>query len=149
MSRKTCRIEPASDADAERLADIRLEAMRPSLEAVGRFDPVRARERFLGSFVAADTHIFTVDEGIAGFFFVRRRADHFYLDHLYVSPAFQGRGIGRFIVEELKVEAASAGLPIRLMALNGRPANDFYLACGFRFVSQDALDTIYAWTPGT
>ena len=148
MPRKHCRIEAASVGDAERLADIRVEAMRPSLEAVGRFDPVRARDRFLGSFVAAETRIIKVEEGIAGFFVVRRRSDHFYLDHLYVSPAFQGQGLGRLVVEDLKVEAVSAGLPIRLMALNGSPANDFYLACGFRSVSQDALDTVYAWMPG-
>ena len=149
MSRKIYRIEAAVEADAERLADIRVEAMRPSLEAVGRFDPLRARDRFLGSFVATDTRVILVEEGIAGFFVVRRHADHFYLDHLYVSPAFQGLGLGRDIVEGLKAEAEAAGLPIRLMALNGSPANDFYLACGFRFVSQDALDTVYAWMPGT
>ncbi|MEE4012997.1 GNAT family N-acetyltransferase [Roseibium sp. FZY0029] len=148
MSRITCRTEPVSDADAERLANLRVEAMRPSLEAVGRFDPVRARERFLDGFVAADTCIIQVEGSIAGFLVVRRRADHFYLDHLYVSPAFQGRGIGRDIIEGLKAEANAAGLPIRLMALNGSPANAFYLSCGFRFVSQDALDTIYIWTPG-
>ena len=148
MSRKIYRIEAAVEADAEMLADIRVEAMRPSLEAVGRFDPLRARDRFLGSFVATDTRIIQVEEDIAGFFVVRRHADHFYLDHLYVSPTFQGLGLGRDIVEGLKAEAKAAGLPIRLMALNGSPANDFYLACGFRSVSQDALDTVYAWMPG-
>ncbi|RMN79860.1 hypothetical protein ALQ56_05513, partial [Pseudomonas syringae pv. papulans] len=32
--------------DFETLVAIRIEAMRESLERVGRFDPVRARERF-------------------------------------------------------------------------------------------------------
>ncbi len=39
-------LAPASARDADRLADIRVEAMRMSLEALGRFDPVRARARF-------------------------------------------------------------------------------------------------------
>ena len=147
MSRNTTRIEAASDADADRLADLRVEAIRPSLEAVGRFDPRRARERFLGSFVAADTSILIEEEGIAGFFVIRRRPDHFYLDHLYVHPAFQGSGIGRRVVEDLKAEAVSAELPVRLMALKGSPANAFYLSCGFQVVSEDALDTVYAWAP--
>lgn len=145
---KQYRIEPATEVDADRLADIRVDAMRPSLEAAGRFDPVRARGRFLDSFSAADTKIVFADEAIAGFFVVRRRIDHFYLDHLYVSPIFQGRGIGRHIIANLKEEAGVAGLPIRLIALNGSPANAFYLSCGFRFVSRDTLDTVYTWARG-
>jgi len=123
--------------------------MRPSLEAVGRFDPVRARDRFLDTFRAADTKVIHVKEGVVGFFVVRRRADHLYLDHLYVTSALQGHGIGRRVIDDLKVEAISVALPIRLLALNGSPANDFYRSCGFEFVSKDALDTVYEWTPET
>ncbi len=141
------RFADASVADAERLAAIRVAAMRPSLEAVGRFDPERARARFLNSFDAADTKIIHAGDAVAGFFVVRRRADHLYLDHLYVTPAFQGRGIGRHVVGDLLAEARTASLPIRLMALNGSPANGFYRSCGFEAVSADALDTLYEWVP--
>ncbi|MYM57306.1 GNAT family N-acetyltransferase [Rhodobacteraceae bacterium GS-10] len=121
--------------------------MRPSLEAVGRFDPERARARFLDSFDAADTKIIHAGNAVVGFFVVRRRADHFYLDHLYVTPGFQGRGIGRYVIDDLKAEARAATLPIRLMALNGSPANGFYRSCCFEAVSADALDTLYEWVP--
>ena len=40
----------AVQSDAEVLVDIRIAAMRKSLERIGRFDPQRARERFLASF---------------------------------------------------------------------------------------------------
>lgn len=137
----------ADETQAERLADIRVEAMRPSLEAAGRFDPDRARERFLKSFRPEDTRILCLDDSVVGFYVVRRNADHFYLDHLYVTAAFQGRGIGRRVVDDLKVEAEMHALPVRLMALNGSPSNDFYQSCGFRFVSADDLDTMYEWLP--
>lgn len=119
--------------------------MRPSLEAIGRFSPERARERFLKGFDPADTTVIEVGEKVAGFFVVRRRKDHLYLDHLYVAPAHQGRGLGRVVVANLQASAELEGLPIRLMALNGSPANDFYKGCGFTLVSSDDLDTIYAW----
>jgi len=45
MFKGTVRVETAKDDDAELLAQIRVEAMRPSLEAVSRFDPERARNR--------------------------------------------------------------------------------------------------------
>ena len=37
--------------DFEALLALRMAAMRPSLEAMGRFDPARARERFAGQFI--------------------------------------------------------------------------------------------------
>jgi GNAT superfamily N-acetyltransferase len=136
-----------NEADAERLANLRVEAMRPSLEAVGRFDPDRARDRFLKSFRPEDTQIISLNERVIGFYVVRRNPDHLYLDHLYLAASFQGRGIGRHIVDDLKIDAGMQSIPIRLTALNGSPANDFYKSCGFRFVSADALDTVYEWMP--
>ncbi|WP_420337802.1 GNAT family N-acetyltransferase [Roseibium sp.] len=141
------RIETADAADAEGLAALRVEAMRPSLEAAGRFDSLRARDRFLSTFCAADTKIIRLEGAVVGFFVVRRNTDHIYLDHLYVTSACQGRGIGRSIVDDVQAEARLAGLPVRLMALNGSPANSFYQACGFKTVSKDALDTYYEWVP--
>ena len=43
---------PVATADGEALAALRVEAMRLSLERVGRFDPDRARLRFLDAFEA-------------------------------------------------------------------------------------------------
>jgi len=39
-------LTPAQPADLDAMTDIRLDAMRESLERIGRFDPQRARERF-------------------------------------------------------------------------------------------------------
>jgi hypothetical protein len=39
----------ASDEDREFLAELRISAMKESLENVGRFDPVKARNRFLAN----------------------------------------------------------------------------------------------------
>ncbi|WP_333828409.1 GNAT family N-acetyltransferase [Pararhodobacter sp.] len=138
-------LHPASEADADSLADLRLKAMRPSLEAAGRFDPERARRRFLDSFTAADTQNIRLGSSIAGFLVLRVRADHLYLDHLYIAAPFQRRGIGRQLVEALKEQAGAQGLPLRLTALKGSAANAFYLSCGFRLMSADALDNFYQW----
>lgn len=147
MFKGILRIETAKNADAELLAEIRVDSMRPSLQAVGRFDPERARSRFLSSFQAPDTNIIYLEEKVAGFFVVRTETDHLYLDHLYVVATFQGRGIGRRIVHDLKAVATTASLVIRLMALNESPSNRFYKSCGFKFVSADQLDTLYQWSP--
>ncbi len=147
MFKGILRIETAKDINAELLAEIRVEAMRPSLQAVNRFDPERAKKRFLSAFQASDTKIIYFEEKRVGFFVVRKKTDHLYLDHLYVVPAFQGRGVGRRIIHDLKEAATIASLPIRLLALNGSPSNEFYKSCGFEYISADQLDTLYQWSP--
>lgn len=135
----------ASPDEAHELAEIRLAAMRSSLEAVGRFDPDRARERFLSTFVASDTMVLRADGNVVGFYVLRRHPDHFYLDHLYVLESFQGCGLGKWVVENLQKAARSSNMPIRLMALKESPANAFYAACGFTFEHSEEFDNHYVW----
>ena len=47
--------EPVLAAEAEALALLRVEALRESLERIGRFDAERARQRFLAGFRAEAT----------------------------------------------------------------------------------------------
>lgn len=143
----TLRLDPASETDARPLADIRLEAMRPSLEAVGRFDPDRARNRFLDTFLAADTWWIRTDIEDVGFLVLRERGDHLRLDHLYVCRTSQGGGIGRRVVRHLQQIAEAADLPITLTALAESPANGFYLAYDFACVGRDGVDLHYEWRP--
>lgn len=140
-------IRPATPADAEALADLRVRAMRPILERIGRFDPVRARDRFLNSFRPEDTQVLTDGDRILGVVVVRVRPDHLYLDHLYIDPMAQGHGLGHQVLGDLKRAARTAERPIRLIALSDTRAAAFYRANGFQEVSRDALDTLYEWSP--
>lgn len=142
-------IESAKAEDAERLAALRIEAMRPSLEAAGRFDPARARARFLDTFEPDETYVLSAEGQLAGFYVLRAREDHLYLDHLYLAPEHQGRGAGRKIVGLVQQQARRLGVPVWLMALNVSDANRFYQSCGFDVVGQDELDTRYVWSPET
>lgn len=138
-------ISPAADVDPSALAAIRVEAMRPSLEAVGRFDPERARSRFLATYNPQDTQLVHVGDELAGFYVVRDRPDHLYLDHVYIRSERQGTGLGRSIVRSVQDRAREIGLPLRLTALRGSPANAFYLSCGFVQERSDELDNYYTW----
>ena len=140
-------ISPAGNVDPEILASIRVAAMRPSLEALGRFDPERARNRFLETFRPEDTQVIRLENELIGFFVVRVHTDHLYLDHLYIHPVYQGGGLGRRIVRTVQKQACDAGLPLRLNAIRGSPANDFYRSCGFVLERSDALDNYYVWIP--
>ncbi len=136
---------PAIPEDAETLADLRIRAMRPSLERIGRFDPIGARQRFLAGFRPDETQVLTEGDRILGVVVVRAHPDHLYLDHLYIDPAAQGRGLGRQVLDDLKHRSREAGLPIRLITLNDSPAADFYRNNGFHETDRDALDTRFEW----
>ena len=130
-------------ADGDALADLRVEAMRESLEQIGRFDAVRARDRFLSGFSPANTHhIFLGDERI-GFYVLKQENQTLLLDHLYVLPAHQGKGIGAIVLARVFSHAEAVGLPVRVGALVGSDSNRFYVRHGFCLVEQGEFDNYY------
>lgn len=133
----------AEPHDADLLANIRVQAMRESLEALGRFDPERARERFLKSFACEDTFKLVSGQQILGFYVLRDRPDHIWLDHLYVHPGAQGTGIGAAVIARIKAHAVSNGKPIRLGALKQSKANAFYQRHGFQRTHSEDFDNYY------
>ncbi|MFM0674024.1 GNAT family N-acetyltransferase [Paraburkholderia sediminicola] len=134
-------------ADIDTLVHIRIAAMRESLERLGRFDPVRARERFVASFNPAFCRFILIDGAQAGFVLFRSQADHLVLDHLYIVPTQQGRGIGQAILAELFAEADSKSLPIKVGALRDSDSNRFYQRHGFVKTGESEWDIYYVREP--
>ncbi|MGA0612115.1 GNAT family N-acetyltransferase [Caldimonas sp. KR1-144] len=132
-----------SPADVDALVAVRIDAMRESLERIGRFDPLRARERFLSGFEPGHTRHIVVAGQRVGFFVVKPREDHLLLDHLYVVPAWQGRGIGAAVLRAVFDEADALGAPVRVGALKHSASNRFYLRHGFRLVKTGEYDNYY------
>lgn len=133
----------ADAADADALASLRVEAMRESLERVGRFDPQRARDRLLSAFSPAHTrHILWHGEPV-GFDVVRPDGDGLLLDHLYIDPRHQGLGIGAAVLADLFARADREGRRVRVGALRDSDSNRFYLRHGFVQVEQTEFDNLY------
>ena len=140
-------LAPVASEDFEALLALRIEAMRESLERIGRFDPARARERFAAGFSPGHTRHILVDGQCAGFVAARPLEGHFSLDHLYIRPARQGQGIGAAVLARVVAEADAQGLPVRVGALRGSDSNRFYLRHGFRLVEQGEFDNYYIRVP--
>ena len=138
-----CALTPAEPADFEALLALRIDAMRESLERIGRFDPARARARFQAGFSPQHTRHIQVDGRRVGFVVVKPQPDHVLLDHLYVEPGMQGRGIGAAVLARVFAEADALGLPVRVGALRDSGSNRFYLRHGFVLVEQAEFDNYY------
>jgi GNAT superfamily N-acetyltransferase len=130
-------------SDFETLVAIRIEAMRESLERIGRFDPVRARERFRDGFSPAFTRYIEVFGEQVGFVVVKPLIDGLLLDHLYIKPSAQGLGIGSAVLHQVFQEADASALPLRVGALRESASNRFYIRHGFQFVESSEFDNYY------
>jgi ribosomal protein S18 acetylase RimI-like enzyme len=136
-----------SAGDVEALVALRIAAMRESLKRIGRFDPVRARERFVAGFSAAHTRHIEAGGERVGFVVVKPHGDALLLDHLYIAPGAQGRGIGAAVLAQVFAEANARSLPLRVGALRESDANRFYLRHGFRLVARTEFDNHYLRAP--
>ena len=137
---------PVVEGDFEAMLAIRVEALRDSLERLGRFDPVRARERLMAGFKPEFMqHIVRDGERIG---FVTLRPDPaagpsvLHMDHLYLRPGWQGQGVGAWVLAWVKAQASD----IRLSALKHSDANRFYLRQGFVQVGESEFDLDYRWS---
>lgn len=136
-------LEPALAEDAQALASLRVVAMRASLERIGRFDPQRARTRFLADYAPEHTRHVVTAAGRVGFVVLRRQRREMLLEHLYLVPAAQGQGLGSAVLRVLFAEADIDALAMRVGALRGSPANRFYRRHGFELVEQARWDSYY------
>lgn len=143
MDSMTIALVPAQQDDAEQLVALRIAAMRDSLTRIGRFDPQRARERFLSGYSPAHTRHLEVAGRRIGFVAVKPQADALLLDHLYIHPDSQGRGIGAMVLARIIDEARALCLPLKVGALRDSDSNRFYQRYGFKLVAQEEFDNYY------
>jgi GNAT superfamily N-acetyltransferase len=129
-------LRPATADDVEPLAEIRAVALRPDLERLGRYDESRVRQRLRDSFTPAYTRIIEVDGTFAGSI-TMRPADRLWLEHFYLDPEYQGRGIGSGVLRSVLDQAAE---DVWLNVLQGSLARKLYERHGFVVYSEDPVD---------
>jgi GNAT superfamily N-acetyltransferase len=134
---------PVCGDDFEDLLALRIAAMKESLSRIGRFNPLRARERFQSGFSPENTRHLVVSDGRVGFVTVKPCDDGLLLDHLYVVPNFQGRGIGALVLASIFKVADTDMQQIRVGALKESGSNRFYQRHGFELISEGEWDNYY------
>lgn len=141
------RFTPASEADFEALLALRIDAMRESLERLGRFDPARARARLRSTFQPACTWTIEHHGTRVGFYAVRPDGDGLRLDHLYLHPTAQRQGLGGQVLRRILQDADRRGLPVTVGALRGSDSNRFYRRHGFVQTGESEWDIEYRRPP--
>ena len=132
---RPCRIE-----DAEWIVELRANVLRDDLERLGRFDPVRVRERFRAAFDPVSTRVIVVDGRDAGSIAVRAAEDATWIEHFYLDAAVQGRGVGGGVLDVVLREPGT----YRLNVLQGSPARRLYERYGFEPYEEDEIGVYMA-----
>jgi GNAT superfamily N-acetyltransferase len=141
-------LRPAGAGDVEAIAELRATVMRADLERLGRFDPHRVRQRLRDSFSAEHTSVIVAGGGFAGCVTVRPGEDGWWLEHFYLAPELQGRGLGSAVLEAVLARGDADGVAVRLNVLRGSAARRLYERHGFTVESQDPIDVFMVRRPG-
>lgn len=137
VQRVIIELRPATPDDAAWIAELRAEVMRADLERLGVYSPIRVRQRFLNGFTPAHTSIIALDDADVGSIAVRPDGETHWIEHFYLAPDAQGRGIGGTVLG--RVLAAVTGT-IRIDVLRGSAARRLYERHGFVRESSAGVD---------
>jgi GNAT superfamily N-acetyltransferase len=136
--------------DVDWLVELKARAMRPDLERLGRWDPARSRRRLLDELVLDATRVVEVAGDPVASIALVPTPQTAWLQHFYVEPAAQGRGLGSAVLGRL-LEAATGLLPIRLLAVRGSRSIRLYERHGFRHERdhENEVDVVLVREPRT
>jgi GNAT superfamily N-acetyltransferase len=140
-------LRAAEVGDVEAIAELRAEVMRADLERLGRYDEHRVRQRLRDSFSPQYTSVIVADGAFAGSVTVRPAEDGWWLEHFYLAPRFQGRGLGTAVLRTLLKQADAEGVVVRLDVLRGSAAQRLYERHGFTVESGDPVDVFMVRRP--
>ncbi|GGF48784.1 N-acetyltransferase [Microbacterium sorbitolivorans] len=131
-------LRPSVPGDIDWLVELRAVVLRHDLERLGRYDDVRVRERMRASFVPAWTRIVMADGAEVGSITTRPDGEARWIEHFYLAPEAQSRGIGTIVLRTVLDEPHHGAT--RLNVLQGSAARRLYERLGFVVESEDEID---------
>jgi ribosomal protein S18 acetylase RimI-like enzyme len=150
------RIRPATAEDVGFLADVIVEATRAQGRLPNDFDEPQWRKSFaewsteqIRSEIPESTiSVIEVDNRSAGRLRINRAADYIELCGIQLLPASQRQGIGTAIIQDLKAQAAAAGIPLDLgVEKDNAEARKLYDRLGFVQVGETEQECKLRWNP--
>ncbi|MEU9115416.1 GNAT family N-acetyltransferase [Streptomyces sp. NPDC048483] len=141
-------LRSAAAADIETIAELRATVMRADLERLGRYDEHRVRQRLRDSFSRQHTSIIMIDRALAGCVTLRPADGRQWLEHFYLAPHHQGRGLGSAVLRTVLGRTDARGMTVGLNVLQGSAARRLYERHGFVVAAQDPIDVFMVRPPG-
>jgi len=124
--------------DIDWLVELRARVLRRDLERLGRYDEHAVRDRMRRGFHPEWTRVIVVSDVDAGCITTRSDGDVRWIEHFYLEPDVQGRGIGGEVLRTVLDEPFKGRT--RLNVLQGSAARRLYDRHGFIVDAEDEID---------
>ncbi|EFH80182.1 GNAT family N-acetyltransferase [Ktedonobacter racemifer] len=137
---KQITLRQSQNSDVETIANLRAIVLRNDLTRLGRFDEEKVRQRFHNSFDSVHTRIIESDSSFVGCVALKPTLDGYLLEHFYIHPNYQGKGVGSHVLKKLLEQNDVKGKRVTLNVLQGSSAKRLYERFGFKVESEDLID---------
>ncbi|NOU85455.1 GNAT family N-acetyltransferase [Paenibacillus sp. LMG 31460] len=137
---KQITLRQSQNSDVETIANLRAIVLRNDLTRLGRFDEEKVRQRFRNSFDSDHTWIIESDSSFVGCVALKPTLDGYLLEHFYIYPNYQGKGVGSHVLKKLLEQNDVKGRRVTLNVLQGSSAKRLYERFGFKVESEDLID---------
>jgi GNAT superfamily N-acetyltransferase len=137
---KQITLRQSQNSDVETIANLRAIVLRNDLTRLGRFDEEKVRQRFRNAFDSVHTWIIEADSSFVGCIAFKPTLDGYLLEHFYIHPNYQGKGVGSQVLKNLLEQNYVKGKRVTLNVLQGSSARRLYERFGFKVESEDPID---------
>ena len=132
----TIDLRPACSDDYAFALNLYIEAIRPLASAWMEWVDAEQEAQFARLWRPNDSRIIVLDGEEIGWVEFRRTGDEIFLKQLYISQAYQRRGVGTQVMRLLLEERGRTVKSMALFVLKNNPAYSFYERHGFEVVRE-------------
>lgn len=126
----------ATPEDFDIALNLYLVTMKPLTAELMTWDENRQSTGFAQQWNLEDVQIITLEDRNVGWVQATEMASEILLQQLFVSPEYQGRGIGSRVLQTLLKRWERTGKPVVLTVLKNNPARRLYEKHGFSVVGE-------------
>ncbi len=142
-------LSPAAPADYSWLWELKRLTMRPYVEQTwGSWDDESQEAFFRRNFSPRTVSIVAVSGEKVGLLEVEQQKNEIFLANIQILPAFQNRGLGTAVVQNVLECGRALRLPVRLQVLQvNQRAQSLYARLGFQPAEQTPTHVVMRWQP--
>ena len=129
-------LRPARANDFEYCERLYFDGMKSVIEEL-KLDGAAHARGFREQWVMTESEIITLDDSYVGWLQLKTLNEGLFIAQLFVDSAFQRRGIGTTVMEQLITEAERTKRPLLLAVVKSNPAVRLYRRLAFQVTHED------------
>jgi ribosomal protein S18 acetylase RimI-like enzyme len=138
-------LRPATGSDYDFLYQLKVTCLKEYITATWGWDETFQKEHFASHFDPQKSQIIMVNGEDVGELSVQDLVDELFLSRILIQPAYQGRGLGTALIQNLQNQAAAKKVPLSLQVLTVNPAYRLYRRLGFQVVERSNTHYLMKW----